>query len=557
MGVFKTLIIGCIFCSLTLFSDLPFEKRKILYLIQKEKFDEALDRYLQMYEKEGHDFEILQNMCYLFLEKGVKADDQEIRRLTMYGAGISGSSQALKILEEGFYGFDPEVQMLALHLLSFYHEDRTQKILNEAMSSDFLAIRMEALYQMAEKKHPATIGHIESLMNRIPPQGRYYFPHLYAMIATPEAINYLKRFLFDDMLNVRVEAILGAMHFSRDELLPSIRRKIGVTNTSELEAVIMALGHFQDSSSIEKIKRHTLSPSENIQLAAYYTLYHLGEPSAKKFIEKKAKEKNIFAITLLSEIPDSEDVLAELLSSYQDTVRINAAISLLKRKDSRCIPCLKELFIKDTRDIVFLPFYSIGRSMMYFKLIYSASVHKKEFPMYSPISLSIREYLLKLSLDLPEDDFLAIAKMILDNNQNDLLPLTMRLLENLRSEKAISMLQEYSQKLGAPYIRDYCHLSLYRLNQKGPYEKYIHHWVIKDNTSSLIELRPFVPRQFRIDSSYFELTPEESTRLYIEMLESLAQKQNERNILTILHALRNGHHKNRYVIAGLLLKAIE
>lgn len=557
MGSFKTFFIVLMVFSCSFALPNNIDKRQILYLMQTDKTEKALDLYIKLYKTQGHDLTILQNISTILLEKGSKNIDPEIQKLTMYGAGISGSTHALKILEEGFYSNNPEIQLISLHFLSFLHEDRIQFLLNESMSSPFIQIRMEALYQMAERKHPSSVGHIESLMHRLPKEVKFFFPHLFAMIATPEAIQYLKHFLYDEQLPVRIEAILGAAHFGKDELLPMIQKKLTHTNIAELEAAIYAILRFQDSSSVDKIKKTSLQPSINVKLASHFTLFNLGEETAKTFIENEAKKNNLFAISLLAEIPGSETILKSLINSHNIEVRINSAISLLRLKDSSCIPVLKDIFIKDYRDISLQPFYSLGRTMMYFKVAFSSEQIYKDNPTYLALALNIKEHILRLALELEEKDFLQVADMIFDNMQNDLVPLLIHLIENIRSKESINLLKEKSQKPGAPLIRDYCNLALFRIKEEGNYEEYIRNWIFSQKNENIIELRPFLPRQYRIDSSMFELSAEEKTRLLVEMYQAISIRQNDKNILTVVEALKTGNPKNRYALAGILLKAIE
>src|SRR5208283_1352707 len=95
------------------------------------------------------------------------------------------------------------------------------------------------------------------------------------------------------------------------------------------------------------------------------------------------------------------------------------------------------------------------------------------------ISLRVRQQILISALELPEKDFLELARAIFASRQHDLIPLTVRLLENLQSEAAIGLLKEEEQRLGAPYVRAWSCLGLYRLHQDGPYADMIVNMVEK------------------------------------------------------------------------------
>ena len=61
----------------------------------------------------------------------------------------------------------------------------------------------------------------------------------------------------------------------------------------------------------------------------------------------------------------------------------------------------------------------------------------------------------------------------------------------------------------------------------------------------------------RFPDSSFDLTPEESSRLLIESYQALAEKHDAKSIDSLLEALKEGNAKNRYVLSGLLLLAIQ
>ena len=131
---------------------------------------------------------------------------------------------------------------------------------------------------------------------------------------------------------------------------------------------------------------------------------------------------------------------------------------------------------------------------------------------------------------LPEKDFLTLARLIIQKQQNDLVPTLIHLLENLRTESAIQILKEGAEKISSPLIRDYCHLSLYRLKQEGPYEEYMNHWVMHQKHEELIRIRPLLPWKYRIEQSDYTLTPEETSRLLIEAFLSIANRRDEKSI---------------------------
>ena len=157
-------------------------------------------------------------MGLMLLRNGIQNEDPNIFTMTLFGAGLSGSSGALEILERGLRHPDPQLQMISLHFIARIEDDRTEELLNSAMSSDYLSTRMEAAFYMAQRRHPHAVGQIEGLMQRLPPFFRAYFPSLFALIGNGDATNALRRLADDLDPQVRVESVLNIAKLGRDDL---------------------------------------------------------------------------------------------------------------------------------------------------------------------------------------------------------------------------------------------------------------------------------------------------------------------------------------------------
>ncbi len=529
-----------------------------LYLMQQGQMAESIEKYREYAELTGrHDFEVLQEMGIILLQKGIQSQDSQTFMMTLFGAGLSGSANALEILEHGLTHPDPQMQLLALHFIAKFEDDRTAEIFNRAMSSDYLAIRMEAAFYMAQTKHPHAVGQIEGLMYRLPPAFKPYFPSLFALLGTSDATRSLRRLIEDADPQTRVESILHVARLGRDDFLPTLRKKLTHTHIAEVEAASFAIGALKDSHSMPRLRKLVVSPTDAIRLSAGLALFHLGDRSYVPTITRLAKQSNLFAIAALGAISETEEVLAELVQSSDLQVRINAAIALLQRRDPRCLEVLSEILITDARDLAFHPFNSLGRTLSAIKAVPSAELRAKDPTLDLSYSLAMREHLLREAIHLPEEIFLKLAKRLFMRGQNDLVPTAIGLLENLQTEKAIALLKEGAEKIACPLIRDYCRLSLFRMKQEGPYEEYVTHWVMHQKGSQLIQLRQLLPWKYRLEQSDYTLTPEETSRLLIESFLSIASRRDEKSIAFLLEAIQNGNAINRYALMGLLMKATE
>ncbi len=563
MGFLKRALAALLLCSPLVGEELahPIDSDHIFYLMQSNKFIPAFTLYDEYKRELGrHDFEVLQQMSTIILERGIHSSDPEIQLMSLYGASIAGLTSTIDILAEGIKSQNPETQMASIQFLASMQDDRCDELLTKAMSSNFLMARLEAGYHLSARKHAKATGQIEALMHRLPDGLRAYFPQFFALIGTKDAMIVLKQLIEDPSSSVRIEAILSAARSGRDDLLPKIRAHATHSSVDEQEACGAALGLLKDSQSIPQLQRLLKAPSINIQLAAAKSLYMLGDVTQRFFVEESAKARNLFAIALLGDLPGSGDILADLLQEESLHIRWNAAISLLKLRDPRALPVIEEILIKDSRDLGFQPNYSVGHSLLSWKVIPSVHSHmKQDYPLdLFGITAQVREQLLIQSLELPENAFLHLAHRIFDSRQIDLVPLLVSLLENHQTDATLTMLKKKAQTAGAPYIRAYCTLALYRLYREQGYEEVIRKWIGNAKDVEMFRFRPAIPFSMRqSEKTHYELAPEESSRLLIEAYQALADRHDEKSLNMLIEAIREGHPKNRYTLAGLLIRAIQ
>ncbi len=533
-------------------------KQQIVYLAQAKDCKEAFNLYRTYKKVLGrHDFEVLQQIASVILEQSAKNPSPEKQILGIFGYSIGGLSAPPNLLSQALASQDIQVQLAAIQYLGRMQEDYADTLLNKAMSSDFLFTRLEAAFILSMRKAKSATGQIESLMYRIPPPLRSFFPEFFAIIGTPEAIHILRHLMDDSFHPTRIAAILSAAQYGRDDLLPPIRAAVTHLNSAEQEACAAALGYLKDMKSVKKLKKLTTHSSSLVQLAALHSLFLLGDGEAASKIALEAQNENVFAISLLAEIPGHDEVLAGLLSHSNIQIRFNAAFALLQRKDPRSVPVLLEFLIKDSRDLGFQPMASTGNSMRAWKVI-ASSAQKAEDSFYDikALTVAVKEMLVTASIELPEADFLTLAGKLFTARENELVPRLVSLLETLQTQGSIDLLKKYSNTAGAPLIRTYCNLALLRLGQIGPYKEIIKDFVKTSRSQELIRFRSSLPWSVRLTQSPHSLTPEESSSLLIHSYETLAREQDEEAIDFLLEAIELGNVENRPVLAGILLHTL-
>lgn len=529
----------------------------MLFQLHRGEVEKAFNQYLTFaHEHQEHDFSLLQQAGIRLLEQGIETDDPEIQLMCMFGAGVAMSSELMPILEKGVKSKDMKTQMIALSYLGRLQDDQADLILLDALSSPFLLTRLETLLHLAKKNHPAVIGHLRSLMVKVPEPIRAVFGQIAIHLEDSEGTFYLRQLLTDSDINVRVETILTVAQAKRDDFLPVIRRLASEGHHAQQEACAIALGDLKDHRSLNRLEELSKSNRETLRLSAAIALFELGERGALKIIEDEAKQGSLFAISALGKLKEGKEILHQLLKHEERDVRLNATLSLLLMRDPEALLTLDEVLIRDGRDLGFMRTSSAGGGLHAWKTIPSASHQKKGYIGLVQQTAKLREKILTQCIDFEEKDFLQVARLILDKKQNALIPLLMELLINRKSDAVLQLLKEGRQKAGAPFIRNYCTLALYRLKEEGPYEEELIAWVKKASKEDLIRFKETDESAPSLTEKPL-LTPEETSRLLIETFEVLASAQNQAGIEALIHTIAYGNPKNRYALAGLLIRTTE
>lgn len=531
----------------------------ILYLMHTGETAKALQAYQEHRKQTGtNDFELIEQIGLILLDQGFRTRDVEVQRLTLFGAGISTNEKALYILEEAIASDDPEQQVIALNFLARYQNDRADVAIHRAMGSNSLLVRLETAFKLSTRKDPKAISQTEALMAKIPEQLWSIFPQIYAVNGSPEASKILRKLLTHKDETVRIATISSLAEHGHDDFLPHIRRMIFHHGPAQQESCATALGLLKDEKSANSLMALTKNPNSNVKLAALASLYRLGRHDKIKEIENLAIEGNVFAVELLGEMPSSEETLARLLQSNNLQIRVNAAAALLNHRDQRCLPVIAQILLRGSRDIAIGKISSQGASLTALKATPSAQQNFEEDLVSLEISLHLREALLAKAVELPERDFLALANAIFDTQQSDLIPMLAEVLENHPTPAVINLLKKHQQKVGAPLVRNYCNLALYRLKEPGPYAQNLLDWVTQQQNIDLIRFRPMVPIDFHNDNeAAFDLTPQETSRLLVDAFESFASSQDDKGIDILISVIQNGNPKNKYALIGLLMRAIQ
>lgn len=521
---------------------------KAYYHLAQNKIESSIDWYQKYLRKEKkHNTEYLEELAMNILESGIRSKEPELQMLSLFGASYATPTSSLFLCDKAMHSKDPMAQLAAIRLLGQLQDDRAEELFVRAFNSQYLPIRFEAGYQLALRKSKAASGLFQSLMHHLPEQFQAYFPDLFAMIGTKEALSILNTLLQSKYPGVKLATVHAIAKFGKEQFIPHLRTMLTHNDASEQEAAVYALGVLKDLHSKEKLKELALSKAPNVSLAAYKSLVLLGDHTVFEQIKRRSLNLDPFAIHLLEMIPTSHDTLSTYLLERDENTRINAALALLAHRDPRALPEIEKLLIPQSHAVSIAPTFSQGGSLMAWKVTHN--------PQSKEATLMLREHILQECIQYSENAFLHLSRSMFQKEQLDLIPTTVRLLEQMHTKGAEDLLKEYAEKAGSPLIRGFCRLSLFRL---GKYPKQpIVEWVMERKGSQHISFRPLTAWAENRDQTQYSLTPEDQSRLFIESVASIADMHQESSIDLLLRLIVDGNKQNRYALSGLLLHAIQ
>jgi HEAT repeat protein len=544
-----------IFC-LTTFSFLSANEGRLLFLAQQGSHEQALKLYQSLYQAKGlHNYELLHRLGLAILDYGFRQKDREVQLMSLFGASVAAHEDVYYILEESLKNPHPQIQIVALSALASFQTDRADQALVSALGSPLLLIRYEAVKQLCKKKHAQALEQTESLMIKTPKILHAIYPPLFAMIGDVPSTRALRRLLNHANEEVRLATILSIAKYRRDDLLPQIHQQATQASYAQQEASAYALGVLKDESSINKLQRLALSPHPTVKLAAHLALYRLGYDASQEVIKQLALEGNVFAVAALADIPEASSTLIQLLNHQNLQVRTNALIALTRQRHMSAFDHLAPLLLHNKHDLIFNVHLSPGESIKAWKITRTSKELVKEDPEAYGTHVELCESLLEKVREGSETHLIRLAHQIFKDQQNDLVPITVELLEELGTSAAIHCLKDHQQQLGAPLVRHYCNLALYRLQEPGPYAAQLRLWVKNQSQSELIRFKPF--DAWGLGEIPHQLSPEETSQLLIQSFEAFTINQDAEGIETLIDAMVIGNVNNRYALAGLLLRATQ
>ncbi|QVE48865.1 HEAT repeat domain-containing protein [Chlamydia crocodili] len=538
---------------------------KILYTSQKS-VEQALIAYLEALDTHGeHDFSLLRKISENCLRQGLHSEDPYIRKSTIIGAGIVGSSEALEILSQAMETEDPLQQLLVLSALSSHLGKTSDELLFKALASAYPVIRLEAAYRLAGSKNIKVIDYLHSFIYKLPEEIQCLSAAIFLRLETEESDTYVRQLLSSTKTTTRNYAALLIGEYQQKRFLPTLRHLLTSASPLDREAAVYALGMLKDGQSYNAIKKLSERNDPDLSLAAAQALIAIGkEEEALPIFEKQVREERsnaLYTARLLSKEVGVPLLLPVFLNTKNSESKLNAGLALIHLgcDHPHLLNYITEWLIQPHYSQALIPAFSKGRATQAWKCRGIILPHNptERAKALSAIQSSEEQILMSL-LQLPKEAYLPYIEKILLSQKTTLASKAITFLAHSSHQQALEILSRASQLPGEPVIRAYADLALYNLT-KDPEKKLSLHRYAQDLIQETLLFIDTEDKQPHPDSPYlrYQITPETRAKLMLDILETLVASKTHEDIRLLIQLMTQTKAKNSHILAGLLMKIVE
>ena len=531
----------------------PSNGSSIAYLAKKGELESATQFLIDNFESQSQDLSTFRQLARAYLTRVLNSHKTQDQIFAFMGLALAGENATLlELLSPHLNGRDPQLSLAAVSLIAKVNNDSARKQLRLTQSSPFLPIRLEGAYHLALQQDPQAYNLIEALYIKSPEALHPLFPELYATLGTAPALAQLRRLLHSFDSQVRLQAIRSISQHKLLSLSPSLLSLSQQIDIPQREASASAIGDLELYAASDILESILHQHDSTVQIAAAYSLFRLGQFTFQSPIVKAAEHNNLFAFPLVAQLDQHRDILYMKLQSSSQLVRANAAIALLSSADKQSLGHILPLLCPETQHQVLLPSYSPGLSLSAWQWVpVTGSKYKKR--QLLELGLRAREQLLLQCNNFSSCDFLTLARHLIDQRQNDLIPLLMQLLVSRENQSIIRLLEESSESLGAPLIRLYSRLALYQICPTAEHKQALTTFT-RENCTNKLNIRPLTPDMSPLQDHHFSLSPRENSALWIDSVQALAQTRQLDTLQFFLQLLPLAAPRQQATLSGLIIQ---
>lgn len=243
----------------------------------------------------------------------------------LFGYGLSRSVPPRSLLSNIFRKEIELIQISAVSLASKVSGPEVEYLLKEALRSNFLSVRMEALEQLIRKGSTLARPQLEGLYSKLSTREQVYLLPLFGIEGSKESLEHLYRSTQSGSYEVQAMAytVLAFCKHHQDLFTPTI------LDPRTLEAFLYYISSSPDPKRFCQAERFKDHQDPAIRARAHAILAQR-DLSSYSYLEEAARNEDLYALSVLQEIPQQgEKLLVDLLQSPKPLLRLNSALYLL------------------------------------------------------------------------------------------------------------------------------------------------------------------------------------------------------------------------------------
>lgn len=541
----------------------PSIHHRILCASQKSP-QEALALYLEAFPSHAtHDFSLLRKIGENGLKIGMRSQDSYIRKNSIIGTSLVGSTESLELLLQAIDVEDPLQQLLILSSLSTHLGDAVEGLLFKAMQSPYPMIRLEAAYRLASMKQIQVIDYLHAFIHQLPEEVQALSAAIFLRLETEESDTYIRDLLTSKKSTIRNYTALLIAECGQKRFLPTLRNLLTSALPLDQEGAVYALGKLKDGRSTPMLQKALEKGLPNLSLAVAQTFLFLGdEEAALPIIQQQVQEGNpraVYTARFLSKKLGEALLLPIFRQTQNSELQLNAALALLQLNshDPALADYLFTLLEEPYHNRALVPVFSPGKATQSWKYV-----------NISPSSTPINRSRMLASMRCAEEQILVSLLQhphanlhihrILTSRKPSLAAKAILFLSQQPNSQTLEFLKGATELPGEPLVRAYAHLALYYLTQNPKHKEALYEYAKEFIQSSLC----FVDTEeqyTRLDSPYlrYQVAPETQAQLMLNILEILVASKTHEDIHFLIQLMVHAKIENVYLLSGLLIKIVE
>ncbi len=519
----KKSLLSILLASTLLCAAAEVEKTAIHYNIQKGAWHKVVELYDLYCDAHPEEAGILSaHMVEQYFKQTVRSSNDKQRLLALHASGIVACEPLLGVFEKSLRSNDPKAQCLAVEGLKRLKSDLADRLLLEAMHSEYAPVCVGAAIALMERNNAEVPMFMESLMYKVPPAARVLFPAIFGKSEHPECKRLIGVLLKDRDPLVRISSLLAIVEYHFDTFIPQLRTIAAQGNSAEKELAIYGLALFEDSSSLELLQHLAEDKDPIVRMVAALGLNRFGVDISAS-IEKMAKERNLWAISALGRVEGGGvETLKQFVKDPDLSVRATALWALLERKDSSAVEPLIELVCLSSGIV---SQESTGTVLKIFK---------------PGIAGQWRAPWVAAAAKLPMKEFIIFAKRAIAKDKS-LANSIITLLENSDKEEAKAFIRQLAHYPGERAIRYRAQIALLRLDYGSESTTEVMEWLTEKERVDL----------WTLTSGEGEQSPLEG--IFVEGLLTIAEKERAGALPLLWKIFAKTDANNRPLVAAVIL----